>query len=97
MRAFVIKHSQERPNCHRAATDYRCFIFGLLDYALFESILVISHPGYREDFMFLHWFLRSHRLRRRPETFVHAMISRKLFGFLLFLAGLIAPTDILPD
>ena len=39
---------------------------------------------------------RSHR-RRRPQTFVRAMNFEQLFGFLSFLAQLLALTNRLPD
>ena len=45
------------------------------------------------DFMFLYRFVR----RRRPQILVHAITFEQLFGFLSFLAQLLALTCRLPD
>ena len=55
---------------------------------------LLSHPAYRE------WLYvlvpvrtrRCRRRRRRPQTFVHAITSEQLFGFLSFLLGLMTHT-----
>ena len=47
------------------------------------------------DFMFLYRFVR--RRRRRPQILVHAITFEQLFGFLSFLARLLALTFKLPD
>ena len=44
-------------------------------------------------FMFLYWFVR----RRRPQILVHAITFEQHFGFLSFLAWLLALTCRLPD
>ena len=44
------------------------------------------------DFMFLYWFVR-----RRPQILVHAITFEQLFGFLSFLARLLALTCRIPD
>ena len=60
--------------------------------------LVIMSPRYTGgDFMFLYRFVRRRRRRRRPPILVHAITFQQLFGFLLFLAWLLALTCRLPD
>ena len=49
------------------------------------------------DFMFLYRFVRRRRRRRRPQILVHAITFEQLFGFLSFLAQLLALTCRLPD
>ena len=57
--------------------------------------LVIKSPQYTGgDFMFLYRFVRR---RRRPQILVHAITFEHLFGFLSFLAQLLALTCRLPD
>ena len=46
--------------------------------------------------MFLYRFVRCRR-RRRPQILVHAITFEQLFGFLSFLARLLALTCRLPD
>ena len=64
---------------------------------------LIKSPQYTGgDFMFLYRFVRRHRRRRRrrrrrPQIFVHAITFEQLFGFLSFLAQLLALTCRLPD
>ena len=54
----------------------------------------IKSPQYTGgDFMFLYRFVR----RRRPQILVHAITFERLFGFLSFLAQLLALTCRLPD
>ena len=54
--------------------------------------LIIKSPRYTGcDSMFLYRFVRRHR-RRRPQILVHAMTFEQLFGFLSFLARLLALT-----
>ena len=56
---------------------------------------VIKSPQYTGgDFMFLYRFVRR---RRRPQIRVHAITFEQLFGFLSFLAQLLALTCRLPD
>ena len=58
---------------------------------------VIKSPQYTEsDFMFLYRFVRRRR-RHRPQILVHAITFEQLFGFLSFLAQLLALTCRLPD
>ena len=66
---------------------------------MFASLLLIKSPQYTGgDFMFLYRFVRRRRrLRRRPPILVHAITFEQLFGFLSFLAQLLALTCILPD
>ena len=59
-------------------------------------IKVIKSPQYTGgDFMFLYRFVR--RRRRRPQILVHTITFEQLFGFLSFLALLLALTCRLPD
>ena len=68
---------------------------------------LIKSPQYTGgDFMFLSRFVRRRwrrrrrrrrRLRRRPQILVHAITFEQLFGFLSFLAQLLALTCRLPD
>ena len=56
---------------------------------------VIKSPRYTGgDFMFLYRFVRRHR---RPQILVHAITFEQLFGFLSFLARLLALTYRLTD
>ena len=64
--------------------------------------LVIKSPRYTGgDFMFLYRFVRRcrrrRRRRRRPQILVHAITFEHLFGFLSFLARLLALTYRLTD
>ena len=57
---------------------------------------VFKSPQYiGGDFMFLYRLVR--RRRRRPQILVHAITFEQLFGFLSFLAQLLALTYKLPD
>ena len=61
---------------------------------------IIKSPQYTGgDFMFLYRFVRRRRRlrRRRPQILVHAITFEQLFGFLSFLAQLLALTYRLPD
>ena len=55
---------------------------------------IFKSPRYtRGDLMFLYRFVRRHRRRsrhRRPQILVHAITFKQLFGFLSFLARLLA-------
>ena len=56
---------------------------------------IIKSPQYTGgDFMFLYRFVRR---RRRPQILVHEITFEQLFGFLSFLAQLLALTCRLPD
>ena len=56
----------------------------------------IKSPRYTGgDFMFLYRFVRCRRCR--PQILVHAITFEQLFGFLSFLAQLLALTCRLPD
>ena len=58
---------------------------------------IIKSPRYTGvDFMFLYRFVRRRR-RRRQQILVHAITFEQLFGFLSFLARLLAMTCRLPD
>ena len=64
--------------------------------------IVIKSPQYTGgDFMFLYRFVRRRRRlrrrRRRPQILVHAITFEPSFGFLSFLAQLLALTFRLPD
>ena len=59
-----------------------------------SAIRLLSHPGTGGDFMFLYRFVRH---RRRPHILVHAITFEQLFGFLSFLARLLALTYRLTD
>ena len=63
------------------------------------TILIIKSPQYTwGDFMFLYRFVRRRRRHRRwPQILVHAITFERLFGFLSFLAQLLALTCKLPD
>ena len=57
--------------------------------------LVIKSPRYTgDDFIFLYRFVCR---RRRPQILVHAITFEQLFGFLSFLARLLALTRRLPE
>ena len=59
-------------------------------------LFLIKSPQYTGgDFMFLYRFVR--RRRRRPQILVHVITFEQLFGFLSFLAQLLALTCRLPD
>ena len=61
---------------------------------LLHHLFLIKSPQYTGgDFMFLYRFVR----RRRPQILVHAITFEQLFGFLSFLAQLLALTCRLPD
>ena len=65
-----------------------------------DIITLIKSPQYTGgDFMFLYRFVRRRRRRRRrrPQILVHAITFEQLFGFLSFLAQLLALTCRLPD
>ena len=65
-------------------------------YKRVSPMLLIKSPRYTgSDFMFLFRFVR--RRRRRPQILVHAITFEQLFGFLSFLARLLALTCTLPD
>ena len=74
-------------------------------YQMFPIKPLIKSPQYTGgDFMFLYRFVRRRRrrcrcrrLRRRPQILVHAITFEQLFGFLSFLAQLLALTCRLPD
>ena len=58
------------------------------------DLLIIKSPRYTGgDFMFLYRFVR----RRRPQILVHTITFELLFGFLSFLARLLALTYRLTD
>ena len=60
------------------------------------TYLLIKSPWYTGgDFIFLYQFVR--RRRHRPQILVHAITFQQLFGFLSFLARLLALTCRLPD
>ena len=61
---------------------------------VWNKVLVKSPRYTRGDFMFLYRFVRR---RRRPQLLVHAITFEQLFGFLSFLAQLLALTCRLPD
>ena len=73
--------------------------------ALFHPVIahqyIIKSPQYTGgDFMFLYRFVRRRlrrRRRRQPQILVHAITFEQLFGFLSFLAQLLALTCRLPD
>ena len=83
---------------------------GISNYAIHiitHTPWVIKSPQYTGgDFMFLYRFVRRRRRRRRrsrrrrrrrPQILVHAITFERLFGFLSFLAQLLALTCRLPD
>ena len=58
--------------------------------------IIIKSPRYTGgDFMFLYRLVRHRRCR--PQILVHAITFEQLFGFLSFLARLLALTCRLPD
>ena len=67
------------------------------------SFVIIKSPRYTGgDFMFLYRFVRRRRRRvrrrsRRPQILVHAITFEQLFGFLSFLAQLLALAYTLTD
>ena len=71
--------------------------WGLLNknFVFLTTKQIIKSPRYTGgDFMFLYRFVRC---RRRPQILVHAITCEQLFGFLSFLARLLALTCRLPD
>ena len=59
--------------------------------------VIIKSPQYTGgDFMFLYRFERRRR-RHRPQILVQAITFEQIFGFLSFLAQLLALTCRLPD
>ena len=71
-------------------------------YHVNDFYAIIKSPQYTGgDFMFLYRFVRRRRRlrrrRRRPQILVHAITFEQLFGFLSFLAQLLALTYRLPD
>ena len=80
----------------------RCPVASQIDLDSFRcAIYVFKSPQYTGgDFMFLYRFVRRRRRRsrrRRPQILVHAITFEQLFGFLSFLAQLLALTCRLPD
>ena len=74
------------------------FSLGLCMGSLIALIGVIKSPRYTGgDFMFLYLFVRRRRRRRRPQILVHAITFEQFFGFLSFLAWLLALTYRLTD
>ena len=70
----------------------------ILYWIVYSKIPLIKSPQYTGgDFMFLYRFVRRRRRRRRPQILVHAITFEQLFGFLSFLAQLLALTCRLPD
>ena len=61
---------------------------------LSPKLQLLSHPGIPGKNMFLYRFVRR---RRRPPILVHVITLEQLFGFLSFLARLLALTCRLPD
>ena len=62
--------------------------------------VIFKSPRYTGgDFMFLYRFVRRRRRRRRrrPQILVHVITFEQLFGFLSFLARLLALTYRLTD
>ena len=59
---------------------------------------IIKSPRYTGgDFMFLYRFVRRRRWSRQPQILVHAITFEQFFGFLSFLARLLALTYRLTD
>ena len=87
MAQLVVITTNWRPN-------WQPFVFIV---SIYDGIhIIIKSPQYTGgDFMFLYRFVR--RRRRRPQILVHAITFEQLFGFLSFLAQLLALTCRLPD
>ena len=87
-------HNIQRLHIWSSAMDKKNFI-------PYFIMAVIKSPQYTGvDFMFLYRFVRRRRRRRRrrrPQILVHAITFEQLFGFLSFLAQLLALTCKLPD
>ena len=65
---------------------------------IWTKIQIFKSPQYTGgDFMFLYRFVRRRRLRRLQQILVHAITFEQLFGFLSFLAQLLALTCRLSD
>ena len=68
------------------------------EHFMYCSLSIIKSPQYTGgDFMFLYRFVHRRCRRRRPQILVHAITFEQLFGFLSFLAQLLALTCWLPD
>ena len=82
-------------------SDYFALIFNQRYHnrcPLTHPYLLIKSPQYTGgDFMFLYRFVRRRRRRRRPQILVQAITFEQLFGFLSFLAQLLALTGRLLD
>ena len=89
--------------CH----SFRIVIFFRIHISSVMSSIIKSPQYTGGDFMFLYRFVRRRRSRRRrsrrrrsrrrPQILVHAITFEQLFGFLSFLAQLLALTCRLPD
>ena len=85
---------------HYRTKVYSCFLSELLNQLEVKGYdnSLIKSPRYTGgDFMFLYRFVRRRRRRRRSQILVHAITFEQLFGFLSFLARLLALTCRLPD
>ena len=91
------------PGCGEAFNIYVIIYFqktpetGCSSHDTYNDSLIKSPQYTGGDFMFLYRFVRRRRLRRRPQILVHAITFEQLFGFLSFLAQLLALTCRLPD
>ena len=72
-------------------------ISGLYSHVSMNQIIIKSPQYTGGDFMFLYRFVRRRHRCRRPQILVHAITFEQLFGFLSFLAQLLALTCRLPD
>ena len=82
--------------------DLWCHVAYICWLTLMTMSNLIKSPQYTGgDFMFLYRFVRRRRRlrrrRRRPQILVHVITFEQLFGFLSFLAQLLALTYRLPD
>ena len=88
----MLDHSRHRGES--ATKTVKFFVAHTANCVICNNHTVIKSPQYTGgDFMFLYRFVR----RRRPQILVHAITFERLFGFLSFLAQLLALTCRLPD
>ena len=80
---IIVPHAAQKSEL-RVSTSAMCWTF---------YVPYLSHPGILGVTLFLYLYV----CRRRPHILVHTITFEQLFGFLSFLARLLALTCRLPD
>ena len=97
-RKLCIYHCVKIPCYHGYFCPHFNSFVKLICIFIWNTHKFIKSPQYTGgDFMFLYRFVRRRWRRRRPQILVHAITFEQLFGFLSFLAQLLALTCRLPD